>query len=175
MPASAALARTHRAIVAELDALAAQAADRETAALRADRVSGWSVAEQLEHLMVSDRSILRALDTMLAGEKPSAGGGPSLAGRAILGFGYIPRGVGRAPKAVVPGKMEPPEIEAGFRELRQRYGALEKDLGRIERSDWTFPHPLLGNFDCRRWLRFVTVHHRHHQKIIRDIVAAARA
>lgn len=174
MTPAAATTKLHRTLLRELDELADQASRREISSLRADKVSGWSVAEQLEHLMVSDRTILRAIDTMLAGEKPSAGGGPSLAGRLILGLGFIPRGVGRAPKAVVPGKLEPAEIEAGFSELRDKYGALEKVLGLIERSDWTFPHPILGNFTCRRWLRFVTVHHRHHQKIMRDILAAAR-
>ena len=55
-----------------------------------------------------------------------------------------------------------PEAELAARALAPRLGELEAGGGRSR-------HPLFGGLGGRQWLRFVTVHHHHHLKIVRDI------
>ncbi|TNF73550.1 MAG: hypothetical protein EP299_08140 [Acidobacteria bacterium] len=165
--------RTYTAICTQLDELRALARQPDLAPVRAEEVSGWSVGEHLQHLLLSDRTILVTFDKLLDGKSTSSSGGPTAAGRFILTSGYIPRGKGTAPKAVVPGTLSPDEIASGFEEVKTRFEELEPRLGEIQASRATFRHPLLGDFNPRQWLKFVKIHHRHHTKIIRDIGKAA--
>lgn len=171
---SSSIRRTYRAICVQLDELVALANEPELAALRTDEVSSWSVGEQLEHLMLSDRMILDGFETLLNSTVTSAGGRPTAIGRFILLVGYIPRGRGRAPKGVVPGTLSPTEIASGFGVIKDRFEKLDSRLGEVEASRATHRHPLLGHFNPGQWLKFVKIHHHHHAKIIRDIRTTAR-
>ena len=165
--------RTYTAICTQLDELRALARQPDLAPVRAEEVSGWSVGEQLEHLLLTDRMILDGFDRLLDGKVTSAGGGPTAVGRFILMSGYIPRGRGRAPKGVVPGALSPDEIASGFEDVKMRFHELEPRLDEIQASRATYRHPLMGDFNAGQWLKFVKIHHRHHAKIIRDIGKAA--
>ena len=187
-PASAGLRRVHAQILRQL-ALMAELARGPAAELtaRAPAVSGWSVAEQLEHLVLVDRSVLKSVRRLLddphrqsaQSAQPAHSAPPALpvpginlVGRVVLGTGFIPRGrvgtlppfqPGAAPAATagdgIPGVAE---IERGMRELGPRLGELETGRGRSR-------HPVFGGLGGRQWLRFVVVHHHHHLKIVRDI------
>jgi DinB superfamily len=185
-PASAGLRRVHAQILRQLALMAelARGPEAEVAA-RAPAVSGWSVAQQLEHLVLVDRAVLksvrRILDDPHGRPAPPAPPAPgiNLVGRVVLGTGFIPRGrartmppyqPGASPAAAaagagiagIAGIMGIEEIERGMRELGPRLGELETSGGRSR-------HPLFGGLGGRQWLRFVTVHHHHHLKIVRDI------
>ena len=161
--------KTHAAICTQLDELLALANQSDLATVRAQEVSGWSVGEQLEHLLLTDRMILDGFDRLLDGTVTTAGGGPTAIGRFILVSGYIPRGRGRAPKGVVPGTLAASEIASGFDQVKTRFEKLTTRLGEIEASSATYRHPLMGDFNAGQWLKFVKIHHKHHQKLIRDI------
>ncbi len=161
--------KTYGAIRAQLDELLLLARQPELATIRSTEVSQWSVGQQLEHLLLTDRMILDGFDGLLAGDLESAGGGPTGIGRIILLFEYIPRGKGRAPKRVIPGALDPIEIASGFEEIESKFEELAPRLGELEASRATYRHPLMGNFNPSQWLKFVKIHHRHHQKLIRDI------
>jgi hypothetical protein len=177
-PASAGLRRVHAQILRQL-ALMAELARRPEAELaaRAPAVSGWSVAEQLEHLVLVDRSVLKSVRRILDdphGKPAPPAAGINLLGRVVLGTGFIPRGRARTMSPYQPGAAAAAagagiagivgieEIERGVRELEPRLGELEAGGGRSR-------HPLFGGLGGRQWLRFVTVHHHHHLKIVRDI------
>ena len=182
-PASAGLRRVHAQILRQLALMAelARGPEAELAA-RAPAVSGWSVAEQLEHLVLVDRAVLKSVRHILddprrqsAQPAPPPAPGINLLGRVVLGTGFIPRGRARtmppyqpgaaaaaAAGAGVVGIVGIEEIERGVRELEPRLGELEAGGGRSR-------HPLFGGLGGRQWLRFVTVHHHHHLKIVRDI------
>ena len=182
-PASAGLRRVHAQILRQLALMAelARGPEAELAA-RAPAVSGWSVAEQLEHLVLVDRSVLKSVRRLLddprrqsAQPVPPAPPGINLLGRVVLGTGFIPRGRARTMPPFQPGAAPAAaagagavgivgieEIERGVRELAPRLGELEAGGGRSR-------HPLFGGLGGRQWLRFVTVHHHHHLKIVRDI------
>jgi hypothetical protein len=175
-PASAGLRRVHAQILRQLALMAelARGPEAELAA-RAPAVSGWSVAEQLEHLVLVDRAVLKSVRRILddphgqpAQPAPPAPG-INLLGRLVLGTGFMPRGRARTTAPYQPGAVPAaaagagiPEIERGMRELAPRLGELEARGGRSR-------HPRFGGLGGRQWLRFVTVHHHHHLKIVRDI------
>jgi hypothetical protein len=142
-------------------------------AARADAVSHWSIQQQLDHLLKSDAAILEGLHRALASEAPVEPGGPSFMGRLVLWTGFIPRGKGKAPESVLPSDRSPAEIAAGFDETRGGFESLQSSLAEIERSRATVPHPILGRLNAVQWLRFARLHHRHHHRIIRDILRSA--
>jgi hypothetical protein len=141
---------------------------------RADSVSHWGVQQQLDHLLLTDQAILDGLEGYLSGNAPPGPEGrPSLMGHFVLRTGFIPRGKGRAPERVLPGARSPEEITAEFGTLLEGYRKLGESLGEIQAGGATQRHPLLGVFNGAQWLRFAHLHHRHHNKIIADILRAA--
>ena len=87
----------------------------------------------------------------------------------VLTTGLIPRGRGRAPAPFVPTGIKPAAVLAGLEEVAERFADLRPKLATIDKATWTVRHPILGHFRPAQWLRFVAVHHRHHDKIIEDI------
>ncbi len=171
--ASPELIDRHRLVgkqVAELIELAAQ---HPLHAAEAARVSRWAVGKQLEHLLLSDRLILDRFDRLTDGREGPAPGGLTILGRVILRAGFIPRGRGKAPKAVKPAGRDAADIEAGLRRLAERLDDLTEQLPLLEEADWRLPHPYFGALNIGEWMRFMDVHHRHHLKIVRDIRRAA--
>jgi hypothetical protein len=87
--------------------------------------------------------------------------------RALLfPFGKLPRGVGRAPKVVVP---ESKVIEAQkLQEHLERCKKAWSQLSQLPAKAW-FKHPVFSNLNLRRSKRFLLIHTRHHLMIIKDI------
>ncbi len=84
----------------------------------------------------------------------------------ILLTGQMPRGRGRAPKAVV----APGEVTA--EDLRQQMELCQQALGQIDGlpPNSHFFHPYFGMLNLKTTHRFLKIHTRHHLKIIRDIL-----
>jgi hypothetical protein len=139
---------------------------------RADGVSGWSVAQQLDHLALAGRGIFRGLAKNLDEESMEARSGVTFPGRVVLFFGWIPRGKGKAPKGTQPEPQDL-ELELHMEEMNGAFESLEPRLCElVDRGIW-MPHPYFGGFDAVQWLRFTEIHNRHHLKIIREIRANA--
>jgi len=155
----------------EMDRLAALP-DAELAT-RADAVSAWSVAQQLQHVARANHSLARGLLGLL--DDPTRGRpvAPNLLGRIVLFLGYIPRGRGKAPSST--RAEEEPTVEgvrgevAAARELLHRWRERAPDLLALDAS---ISHPYFGCPSVPQWLRFVEVHNAHHLRIMRDIRAA---
>ncbi len=163
------------AIDASLGELIDLAGRPETMSQQSDSVSGWSVGEQVEHLTLSDEITLDGLSKLLADPEGGKPGRPDLVGRTCLWIGYIPRGRGKAPKAVVPQGIPSQEIHDRLMAVRQGFTELEASVEPLSSSTATVPHPVFGRLDACQWLRFTKIHHHHHQKIMRDIARAQRA
>ena len=97
---------------------------------------------------------------------------PNEIGVALLARGSIPRGRGPAPDFTLPERLEPAPLRTGLEELRELAAGLEPRLAELDGSPHTLPHHVLGHFTPAEWLRFLHLHHRHHEAIIRDIVNA---
>lgn len=172
-PGSGKTERRHRRLGRAVDRALELASGAETFAARAPDISGWSVGRHLEHLLRSDRQILAWVEGVAAGASGLGGSGrPGWRGWIVLLTGYIPRGKGRAPEFTRPEGMPREEVEAGFRDLAVRVRRIGFCLGTVARSRARLPHPSLGAFDASQWLRFAELHHRHHEKVIRDILGA---
>lgn len=163
--------RQHQRILRVLSEEIALAREPETLNLSSLKVSRWSIGEHLEHLVAVDRGVLERLSSP-DDPPPQAstdGGMPSPAGWLVLSTGYIPRGRGRTPDAFAPLGMEADAILVALEETAEHYAELRPQLAAIDEATWTVPHPILGHLRLAQWLRFVAVHHRHHDKIIEGI------
>jgi hypothetical protein len=137
------------------------------------------VGEQLEHLLLADRKILGGIEGVLAasaqGTAPPGEGGPTPIGRLILWSGTVPRGRAKAPEYTSPAGMAAADLLRGLAEVRAGVEALGTRLGEIGQAPSTRAHPILGHLTATQWLRFTGVHHRHHGKIVRDILKAGHS
>lgn len=81
-------------------------------------------------------------------------------------IGYIPRGLGKAPEAVLPNENIDKDhllirIEQ-CKELLVKFDQLE--------SNAYFKHPIFGGLNKKNTKWFIKLHTKHHLKIIRDII-----
>ncbi len=83
----------------------------------------------------------------------------------IFALNFIPRGKGKAPKAVHPtSDITKEELLKQFEEAKQQINSIE-DLP----SKSNFKHPLFGVLNLKQTLKFLKIHTNHHLKICRDI------
>jgi hypothetical protein len=167
------LEREMEALLDEIGWCAKLARDPDRRAARVPSVSGWSVAEQLEHLLLADRRILDWLEAAARGDAPRGRGGPSATGRWVLWVGAIPRGRGTAPDGTRPEGLAPDTLATEWSTILDRTRALRKRSPELRASPGRWEHPLLGSFGTWHWTRFARVHHRHHGAIITEILARA--
>ena len=171
-PRHARARRSIRRCLANQDRIAELLADTESHALTAPDISAWSVGQQLEHIGNVDGAVLDGIDRLLDGD--GTPGRPTLPGWVLLLTRRIPRGRAKAPEAMLPRHADIEQTIERANETRRR---LDEHLGRVRelaRMRRTRPHPILGGFSPRRWLRFLDVHERHHLAIIDDILKATR-
>ena len=133
-------------------------------------ISGWSVQDHLEHLLFSDRRVLGWIIETLALPNPEARERPpNEIGVALLARGSIPRGRGPAPEFTLPDGLTSTDLRAGLEALSELATDLEPKLAELDACRHTLPHHVLGHFTPAEWLRFLHLHHRHHEAIIRNI------
>jgi DinB superfamily len=169
-PASAGMRRGHAHALRQLELMAelARGTDAELGT-RAEAISGWSVAEQLEHLMLVDGGVLHLMERILDDPGLEPAEGTNLVGRLVLRAGFLPRGRARAKAAHRPSAAPAAAVRAGLPEVDRRLRALGPRLGELERATGRARHPYFGGLGDRQWVRFLAVHHHHHLKIVRDI------
>ncbi len=143
------------------------------AAAVAPQVSKWSIGEHVEHCAIALAGTGERFETALRTGPVAVPGGPSLVGKIILWSGFIPRGKGKAPQAVLPQKIDRHRIREALAKERQRWSDLKPDIGVLQASGWRFSHPIFGPLTPLQWLRFNEIHLHHHRKVIEDIRKAA--
>jgi len=175
-PASAGVTRAHARALRQLALMAelAQGPAPQLAA-RAPAVSGWSIAEHLEHLVLADRAVLKGIGRILDDPRPDAAPDTNLLGRVVLATGFMPRGRARTAAAYEPAAMPQAALHAAILEIDRGLRDLAPRLGELERSGGRARHLRFGGLGGRQWLRFLFVHHHHHLKIVRDIRRQRRA
>ena len=129
-----------------------------------ERVSAWSPAEHIDHLLKVTKSVLDRLPSQEALPR-----GINVIGRAILALGWIPRGKGRSPERLTATRCTVEELQARLARVNAAVDAADAatiDAARIP----SVPHPRFGGLTPPQALRFITVHTEHHLKIVRDIL-----
>lgn len=140
-------------------------------AVRVKRVSGWSIGQQLDHLL---RAAQATLDRILDAPAPLARR-INLTGRVLLGLGWYPRGVARSPKAFEGHDRSAAEIEESLVSVRAALGRVRERPDLVGRPEAVVPHPYFGGLTRTQALRMVAVHTEHHLKIVRELRRAAPA
>jgi hypothetical protein len=85
----------------------------------------------------------------------------------ILTLQTIPKGKGKAPKAVVAiGDIKKEEIYEQLKEARDQLAKLD-DLP----NNSNFQHPYFGMLNFKQSRKFLKIHTKHHLKIIDNIIA----
>ena len=138
-------------------------------ALRAERVSGWSIGQQVDHML----KVLEAGQRLLEGPHPALARGINLLGRFVLLTRWIPRGVGKSPKSVLPVECAPAELAERSSRLRKLYCDTPLPAAVLAERNPVFPHPYFGGLTPVEGLRFLDIHTHHHLKIVTDIRRAA--
>lgn len=132
--------------------------------------SRWSVGEHLEHVARAEVDVLDLVARLAEGRAGEERGAPTLAGRAVLLTRWIPRGRGRSPERVQPRAAPAAERRHSMERLLARAAGLAELLERgpehIASARGKLPHPALGSFDARQWLRFGPIHAEHHLRIV---------
>lgn len=136
-------------------------------------VSGWSVAQHIDHVLRAMGAGLAAVRKLLSNaesENPEAE--MSAPARRILRSGLIPRGAAQTPPAVAPAK-EPDvsQLISNVDRLEGRTRELDDQAPSIAAATaGSVDHPLLGPFGANDWVRFVRVHTEHHLIIAEQIL-----
>ncbi len=160
-------------VSAGIDRCLERAADVDRLGVSAPEVSAWSVQDHLEHLLLSDRSVLDWVLKALARPNPQTREQfPREIGVSLLAGGSIPRGRGPAPDFTLPTGLVAAGVRTGLEALRTLTAGLEPRTAEVDACRHTLPHHVLGHFTPAEWLRFLHLHHGHHEAIIRDILAA---
>lgn len=81
-------------------------------------------------------------------------------------FGFIPRGKGRSPAAVLP----PDDIRT--EDILSQLEMARENLANLQDLDpnVNFIHPVFGQLNKKQTHRFLKIHTKHHLKIIQDIL-----
>lgn len=153
----------------QLAAMRAVAADGRLD-LAAPDISAWCPSEHLDHLLKVTTAIVGRI---AGGETLSNARGISLLGRIILIIGRIPRGRGKAPERMHGARVDAAALDAALDEAERLVDQLDASVI-ARRRDPAVRHPRFGGLTPAQALRFVSIHHEHHLRIIDDIVARAR-
>jgi len=127
-----------------------------------DSVSKSTVGWQVDHSLKVINGIIETLKTAPTDKKPKL----RLSGYLFLSLRYIPRGMGKAPKRVLPPEIIKQE------ELISQLKNAKKLLPQIQaiNKKATFKHPYFGILTKKQSIKFIEVHTNHHLKIINDIL-----
>jgi hypothetical protein len=156
-------------VIKQADQLIALASTDSALATTSPRVSGWTVGLHLEHLALVNGYLAQRIDTALRVPPENADDRPKWMAYVLLYTGFIPRGNAQAPTAVVPQGVSAADLRKNLADTRQAMAVFENRLGEFPTSRGRSPHPILGMFTAKQWLRFTEVHNNHHLKIIRAI------
>lgn len=133
--------------------------------LRVERVSRWSVGQQVDHIL----KVLEAGARVFDDSSQTLPRGMNLVGHVCLATGWIPRGIGKSPRSVLPAEQAPADLAERASRMRTIY--CDRPLAEARRADPrpVFPHPYFGGLTAAQGVRFLGIHTHHHLKIVADI------
>ena len=84
----------------------------------------------------------------------------------VFTTGKIPRGKAKAPKVVIPTQVAPQE------ELLVKLAAAKNNVLKLDSfsENQFFNHPFFKDLNVKQTKKFLTIHTKHHLKIIEDIL-----
>lgn len=159
-----------RSFIAEIETCQNLSRDPALATQSAPGVSGWSVAHHLEHLAAADAEILEWLHQSASGAGTAKQGRANLLGRIVLFSGKIPRGKGKAPEGFRPRGCSVDELQDKLDRVFSLANGLRDSTDNVGASRATKRHFVFGHLNPYQWIRLGHIHHKHHRRIIEDIL-----
>lgn len=128
-----------------------------------EKVSKRTVGWQVEHCLKVIYGTLKMLQESNPKDYKS---NFNISRTLIFTLGFIPRGLGKAPKIVNP------ETVASSEELHTLVNKIKNILNAAQNShpQSNFKHPIFGMLNKQQTFRFIAIHNKHHLKIIKDII-----
>jgi hypothetical protein len=136
---------------------------------------GWTVAQVIEHVLMTEDGIGRLIGGMLKQLEGTVDTDTDAIGPTLAHFEiHIPTRKLKAPDMVTPkGALPISEVLATQADVRQRLiAALEHGSGRALHT-MTSPHPFLGPLSGYQWALLIALHQRRHLTQIRNILEVA--
>jgi hypothetical protein len=129
----------------------------------------WSVAECVEHIIIVEGFLLANVEKTLqraADSTSPAVGDDDMVQRVVARLTRV-----KGPDRLMPTSRWPldkllPEFEA----IRKRTADFTANIT-DELRQHTFPHPILGPFDCYQWLLFIGAHGERHRAQAEEVMA----
>jgi len=159
-----------------IESLATWTCSQEYLNQRQEKISDWSVGQQLDHLLMADQLNLKAVRMLGMGRGQESSEGLNEAGLMVFSAGLIPFGKATAPDFVIP-RTDPP-VDA-LEQLRQDvfngWQEVAPRLDEIDSKGLVLTHHAVGELGAWQWLRFARIHTQHHRNITERIIAEASA
>ncbi len=133
--------------------------------LRIERVSRWSIGQQIDHTL----KVLEVGLPYLDGPREPLPRAMNFYGRLALALRWFPRGLGKSPRGVLPGEWTPAGLAERASRLRKAYCDRPLPAAALADSRPVFPHPYFGGLTAAQGVRFLDCHTHHHLKIVADI------
>ena len=131
---------------------------------RNKEVSGWSVGQQIEHVLIAMSGMALGLKKERLSETQQT---ENQLKTEVLNSGSFPRGVIQAPEISRPRDfVDHDDLKRLILKTSNRVTGL---LNLSERS--TIDHPILGLMSRDETIRFIVIHNDHPLRIIADILA----
>tara|TARA_R110002033_G_scaffold5978_9_gene24446 strand:- start:17322 stop:17792 length:471 start_codon:yes stop_codon:yes gene_type:complete len=126
-------------------------------------VSKASVAWHLDHSLKVINSVVKSMENS---DPTLYEDNFKFLGKVFLKLGFFPRGKAKAPKYV-----KPPEVILESDIISQLTKAKQnvKAISNLDKNTY-FKHPLFGNTNKFRVVRFLDTHTNHHLKIVKSIL-----
>ena len=132
-------------------------------------VSGWSIRDHFEHLVITSRSAVIMLEKSLLSDLRHPGRNAD--GDRLFEWLYLPRGQTQAPEFALPKGMDLKKLSSSLKRLQVQVGDLSQRLEPLLTAPGRAFHPYLGNLKASEWLAFICIHQNHHFNIARELRA----
>jgi uncharacterized damage-inducible protein DinB len=131
----------------------------------------WSVAECVEHIILVESSILRAIEKTV--QRPADSAQTIVEDDALLAK-VIDRTVrSKGPEHAMPtGRWAHDELLREFEAARRRTAEFAATTDAALRQSG-FPHPGFGPLDCYQWLLLIPAHGERHRAQAEEVMASA--
>jgi DinB superfamily len=128
-----------------------------------EAVSKGSVGWHIEHSLITLNLIL---ETLKKSNPKYYNWSFNFKRMVVYALNKIPRGKGKAPKAVQPAREF--TVESLQERLRETIANIES-IASLNPNAY-FKHPYFGKLNLKSTFKFLVMHTEHHQKIIKDIL-----
>lgn len=93
-------------------------------------------------------------------------------GRLVLALGWIPRGKGKSPEALVGQEVTADALAGSHRKCVEALRAVVDRPVLLAARAPVMRHPYFGGLTATQTVRFARIHTGHHLKIVDEILAA---